>query len=132
MTPVPAGALFFLWTTPSDYNNQKASVEVKTANKLMSYRIARSGRVPDLPGQRDHLYAAPVFRTGHASLTNPGESASGGRVVMGAGYKDGRQGLDIRNLWGERWGRKGYFTQPYAYVTDENLATDFWTIRIVQ
>jgi len=27
---------------------------------------------------------------------------------------------------------KGYFTLPYAYVTDSSLASDFWTIRIVQ
>jgi len=27
---------------------------------------------------------------------------------------------------------KGYFTLPYAYVTEANLASDFWTIRLLQ
>jgi len=25
----------------------------------------------------------------------------------------------------------GYFTLPYAYVTDADLTADFWTIRVV-
>jgi len=25
----------------------------------------------------------------------------------------------------------GYFTLPYAYVTAADLASDFWTIRVV-
>lgn len=27
---------------------------------------------------------------------------------------------------------KGYFTIPYAYLSDRNLADDFWTIRRVE
>jgi hypothetical protein len=26
---------------------------------------------------------------------------------------------------------KGYFTVPYAYLTDSSLSNDFWTIRLV-
>jgi hypothetical protein len=26
----------------------------------------------------------------------------------------------------------GYFTLPYAYLADDNLASDFWTIRVVR
>ena len=33
---------------------------------------------------------------------------------------------------GPNWGMKGYFTLPYEYVLDQNLADDFWTIRTVQ
>jgi C1A family cysteine protease len=33
---------------------------------------------------------------------------------------------------GAGWGMNGYFTLPYAYLTDASLASDFWTIRIVQ
>jgi len=76
--------------------------------------------------------SAGVARTGHASLPGAGERAIGGHAVMGVGYDDDKQWFLIRNSWGARWGMKGYFTLPYAYVTDENLATDFWTIRIVQ
>jgi hypothetical protein len=27
---------------------------------------------------------------------------------------------------------QGYFTMPYAYLTERNLSSDFWTIRLVQ
>src|ERR1019366_9952661 len=30
--------------------------------------------------------------------------------------------------WGAKWGQKGYFTIPYAYLLTENLSDDFWTI----
>jgi hypothetical protein len=26
----------------------------------------------------------------------------------------------------------GYFTIPYAYLTDSNLADDFWVIKVVK
>ena len=35
----------------------------------------------------------------------------------------------VRNSWGARWGQKGYFTMPYGYLADDNLADDMWTIR---
>jgi len=73
-----------------------------------------------------------VARTGHASLPGSGERAIGGHAVVGVGYQDAKQWFIVRNSWGSRWGLKGYFTLPYAYLTDENLASDFWTIRVVQ
>jgi len=76
--------------------------------------------------------SAAVARTGHASLPKAGEPAIGGHAVMGVGYDDAKQWFMVRNSWGTRWGMKGYFTLPYAYLTDNNLANDFWTIRIVQ
>ncbi|MGO8836319.1 MAG: C1 family peptidase [Limisphaerales bacterium] len=76
--------------------------------------------------------SANVARTGHASLPQSGEPVIGGHAVVGVGYDDAKQWFIVRNSWGTRWGMKGYFTLPYAYLTDDNLATDFWTIRLVQ
>jgi len=76
--------------------------------------------------------SAQVARTGHASLPRSGERVVGGHAVVGVGYDDAKQWFIVRNSWGARWGMKGYFTLPYAYVTDGNLASDFWTIRVVQ
>lgn len=73
-----------------------------------------------------------VARTGHALLPKAGEPAIGGHAVVGVGYDDAKQWFIVRNSWGDRWGMKGYFTLPYAYVTDDDLASDFWTIRVVQ
>jgi C1A family cysteine protease len=76
--------------------------------------------------------SAQVAKSGHASLPKSSESAIGGHAVVAVGYDDAKQWFIIRNSWGNSWGMKGYFTLPYAYLTDENLASDFLTIRIVQ
>jgi len=55
----------------------------------------------------------------------------GGHAVMAVGYDDSSQRFIVRNSWGKGWGLGGYFTLPYAYLTDANLADDFWTVRMV-
>ena len=76
--------------------------------------------------------SAQVARTGHASLPRSGEAVIGGHAVVAVGYDDAKQWFIIRNSWGSKWGINGYFTLPYAYLADQNLASDFWTIRVVQ
>ena len=76
--------------------------------------------------------SARVAKTGHAGLPKSGEAVIGGHAVVGVGYDDATQWFIVRNSWGGKWGMNGYFTLPYAYLTDENLASDFWTIRVVQ
>jgi C1A family cysteine protease len=73
-----------------------------------------------------------VAQTGHAPMPAKGESSIGGHAVVGVGYDDAKQWFVVRNSWGPKWGMKGYFTLPYAYLTDDNLSADFWTIRVVQ
>ncbi|MBV8387409.1 MAG: hypothetical protein JO248_02755 [Acidimicrobiia bacterium] len=36
------------------------------------------------------------------------------------------------NSWGKKWGQKGHYTMPFAYVTDPQLAMDFWGIYAVE
>ena len=66
-----------------------------------------------------------------APMPAPGEKALGGHAVAAVGYEDKTQRFIARNSWGSSWGMNGYFTIPYAYLTDSNLADDFWTIRLV-
>ena len=75
--------------------------------------------------------SAQVAKAGHASLPKSNEPSIGGHAVMCVGYDDAKQWLIIRNSWGGQWGMKGCFTLPYSYLTDANLADDFWTIRVV-
>jgi C1A family cysteine protease len=73
-----------------------------------------------------------VTRTGKVPMPGSGEVLLGGHAVMAVGYNDASQRFAVRNSWGEDWGRKGYCTMPYAYLTDPDLAADFWTIRMVE
>ena len=59
------------------------------------------------------------------------ESNLGGHAVMAVGYDDSKNCFISRNSWGDTWGDKGYFYIPYKYLTNSNLAADFWTVRLV-
>jgi C1A family cysteine protease len=72
-----------------------------------------------------------VGQTGHAAMPAPNESQLGGHAVMAVGYDDAQQWFIVRNSWGPGWGMSGYFTLPYAYLLQRDLAQDFWTIRLV-
>lgn len=73
-----------------------------------------------------------VAITGRVPMPRPRERALGGHAIMAVGYEDPERRFIIRNSWGDKWGMHGYFTLPYAYVLDENLSDDFWTIKIVK
>jgi C1A family cysteine protease len=72
-----------------------------------------------------------VAKTGVVPMPSPTEKQMGGHAVIAVGYDDKDQRFIVRNSWGSGWGMQGYFTMPYAYLTDDNLASDFWTIRLV-
>ena len=59
------------------------------------------------------------------------EQTMGGHAVVAVGYDDDDRVFICRNSWGTKWGEGGYFFMPYAYLLDDNLSDDFWTIRQV-
>lgn len=73
-----------------------------------------------------------VAKSGEAPLPGVQEKRLGGHAVMAVGYNDQTQRFLVRNSWGIKWGKQGYFTMPYAYLTSSNLAADFWTIKLVE
>jgi C1A family cysteine protease len=73
-----------------------------------------------------------VAKTGQLNLPKHGEKALGGHAVMAVGYDDASKRFVVRNSWGKAWGMQGYFTIPYAYLEDRNLADDFWTLRVLE
>jgi C1A family cysteine protease len=75
--------------------------------------------------------SAPVASSGNVPMPAPGEKVLGGHAVDVVGYDDKTQRFRLRNSWGPSWGQKGYFTMPYAYLTDPGLSSDFWTLRVV-
>jgi C1A family cysteine protease len=73
-----------------------------------------------------------VAGSGRVPMPAPKEKLLGGHAVLAVGYDHAREHFIVRNSWGPGWGMKGYFTIPYAYLLDENLSDDFWTIKLVQ
>jgi C1A family cysteine protease len=56
----------------------------------------------------------------------------GGHAVMAVGYNDHEQRFLVRNSWGPNWGLKGinagFFTMRYDFISNPNMASDFWTV----
>jgi C1A family cysteine protease len=73
-----------------------------------------------------------VKQTGIVNLPTANEQLLGGHAVLAMGYDDKEQRFTVRNSWGPDWGQNGYFTMPYAYLTDAHLASDFWTVSLVE
>ena len=70
-----------------------------------------------------------IASTGIMTMPSPDEQNLGGHAVLCVGYDDHKKVFIVRNSWGASWGDKGYFYMPYDYMTDPNLASDFWTIK---
>ena len=79
----------------------------------------------------DSFETPHVAQTGTVPMPAAGEQVLGGHCVAAVGYDDGHQRFLVRNSWGNGWGMHGYCTMPYAYLGDANLASDFWTVRLV-
>jgi C1A family cysteine protease len=134
--PFPAGAR----------DRQKPPVEdyaKALQNRVTSYQRIRR----DLDHQRACLAAGYPFvfgftvyesfesdevaTTGVVPMPDANESVLGGHAVLAVGYNDAEQRFIVRNSWGTGWGQTGYFTMPYAYLTDRGLSADFWTLNTV-
>ena len=79
----------------------------------------------------DSFESQQVAKTGMVPMPAQTEKVLGGHCVVAVGYDDSQQRFIIRNSWGTGWALKGYGTMPYAYLTDPNLSSDFWTIRLI-
>jgi C1A family cysteine protease len=73
--------------------------------------------------------SATVKATGVVNLPLASEQFRGGHGVMIVGNVESEQRFIGRNSYGTGWGQGGYFTIPYAYLTNRGLAGDFWTVR---
>ena len=80
----------------------------------------------------DSFMSPEVAKTGEVPLPPRGEQLIGGHAVLAVGYDDSKQAFIVRNSWGPKWGVKGYCFMPYGYLTDSQLARDFWAVYTVE
>jgi len=74
----------------------------------------------------------PQLAAGSFILPKPSEKQVGGHAVLAVGYDEQTERMLVRNSWGADWGIEGYFTMPYDYISNDNLADDFWTLRALE
>lgn len=73
-----------------------------------------------------------VAASGMVPMPRKREPVVGGHCVVLVGYDKARRLFYVRNSWGENWGDNGYCYMPYEYITNGDLADDFWTLRNVE
>jgi C1A family cysteine protease len=69
-------------------------------------------------------------RTGAVPYPADSEAMLGGHAILMSGYDE--RVVWARNSWGGAWGQRGYFTLPWEYVLNPDLAEDFWVIKGVE
>jgi C1A family cysteine protease len=87
----------------------------------------------------DSFESDAVASTGIVPMPSATENLLGGHAVVAVGYNDTTvtvndvppQTMICRNSWGPYWGAKGYFFMPFAYLLNDNLASDFWNISVM-
>lgn len=65
-----------------------------------------------------------VANSGMMLVPKPGEQLLGGHSVLCVGYDAVAQTALIQNSWGSSWGKKGFFTMPFAVI--DRPDTDMW------
>lgn len=73
--------------------------------------------------------SAEVAKTGIVPMPKKSEKLLGGHAVYAVGYDLDSDRVVVANSWGTGWGQQGFFTIPFAYITDTNLAEDFWVVQ---
>jgi C1A family cysteine protease len=77
----------------------------------------------------DSFESPEVASTGIVPMPTDEDECVGGHAVLAVGYDDAEQMVIVRNSWGAGWGLQGYFKLPYAYISNPDLSSDYWTIR---
>jgi C1A family cysteine protease len=122
--------------TPACYKEalkHRAITYMRVAQDLKNLKACLSEGYPIVFGFNvfESFESPEVAKTGMVPMPLPKEKNIGGHAVVIVGFDDERQVFIVRNSWGEDWGDQGYFYMPYAYIIDNKLCDDFWTIRLV-
>ncbi len=89
--------------------NGNVVIGIAVYDSFESKTVANSGIVP-LPSNTETLLGGHAMEVIGYDLTGPTKTAL------------------VKNSWGTSWGQNGYCTIPLSYLTNPQLAGDFWTI----
>jgi len=118
----------------TEAKTHQATVYRRVLQNLRQIQGALAAGVPVVFGFTvyESFESQDVAKTGAVPMPARSEKVLGGHAVLAVGYDDAAQTFLVRNSWGTGWGQAGYFTMPYAYVTDPQLAQDFWAVYAVE
>ncbi|MDT4985982.1 MAG: hypothetical protein QOI74_76, partial [Micromonosporaceae bacterium] len=110
--------------------DNRATAYQRVPQTLTQLKGCLAGGYPFVFGFRvyESFETPEVARTGVVCLPGSTEEPLGGHAVLAVGYDDANGVFLVRNSWGPGWGQDGYFTMPYAYLTERGLSSDFWAI----
>jgi C1A family cysteine protease len=77
------------------------------------------------------LDSVDTAQHGLLPMPAPNEAPLGGHCVVAVGYDETARYFRCRNSWSPSWGDSGYFYMPFEYLARPDLASDFWTIRVI-
>lgn len=125
--------LVHITTKPSDKAYDEALKGIikqysRVPVKLANIKNVLSHNIPIVFGIMlyDSFMTDNVAKDGMVPMPKVTEKAVGGHAMMIVGTTDTH--FIVRNSWGMGWGDGGYCYMPHDYVTNENLAADFWAI----
>jgi C1A family cysteine protease len=121
---------------------QSAYDEAVKYKALSYYRIDNSKLLhlkACLAGGFPFVFGVSIYQSFYDGDANKGlvpmpgahDENLGGHCILAVGYEDSKSVFKIRNSWGTGCGDNGYYYLPYDYLTNTQLADDFWTVRSI-
>lgn len=122
----------------------KAAYTAALKIKALEYKRLDNTKITDLVGCLQQglpfVFGFTVYESfeggnvavnGMVPMPGKSESVLGGHCVYCIGYDAQKKVFVCVNSWGAGWANKGIFYMPEAYLTDNNLADDFWQVTTV-
>lgn len=126
----------------------------RVGNSAMTLRACLAKGLPLVFGFTvyDSIDGDEATKLGIIPIPGEKEGTQGGHAVAGVGYTNDLRKVHslgaalvlpdwaktvgfwmiVRNSWAADWGDKGYCYIPFDFITNDDLATDFWTIKLIE